>query len=470
MRTSFGTAIAVGCVAFVMASKPAHSLSLVEAIATAVASNPQIGEAIYNRQAIGFELRQGKGLFLPRVDLELRGGVNRYRTPATIPGGLEDDFNTREVRLAVTQRIFDGFAALSEVQRQAARLDAASHRVFERSEFIALAVAREYIDIVRLRQLHQRAQENLSFHARVAGDVSKATQGGATSIADQQQAQERVLAARARVEQIRDDLSQAESRFIQLVGLPIGNATSVPRLTKHIPNSLDRVLGVARVENPLLKIRAAEIDAARAQIRAAESNFYPRVTAELSTRKGKDVDHVDGKVEDHRAEVVARWNLYSGGIDTANREEQIRRAGEARMISHTAHREVEHECRSSWERRIWLRSQSNWLSQQSAVSRQLLTSYQEQFRIGARSLLDLLDTQNTSYATQAALLTAQYAEVFTEYRLLASMGMLVKTFKVSVSKDAKADARTEHAVPPTPDSETMWRLQTQDPWWDLRFR
>lgn len=100
----------------------------------------------------------------------------------------------------------------------------------------------------------------------------------------------------------------------------------------------------------------------------------------------------------------------------------------------------------------------------------MLGSYQEQFRIGARSLLDLLDTQNTAYATQAALLTAQYAEVFTEYRLLASMGMLVKTFKVPVSKDAKAEARPEHAVPPTPESDTLWRLQTNDPWWDLRFR
>ncbi|MBX3521830.1 MAG: TolC family outer membrane protein [Xanthobacteraceae bacterium] len=470
MRTKLICAAAFAAIATVLVAQPSKALTLEEAIAAAVASNPQIGEAIYNRQAIGFELRQAKGLFLPRVDLELRGGIARYRTPATIPNGLEDDFNTREVRLAASQRIFDGFAALSEVQRQAARLDSASHRVFERSEFIALAVAREYIDIVRLRILIQRAQENLSFHVQISTDVNKATQGGATSIADQQQAQERVLAARARVDQIRDDLSQAESRFIQLVGLPIGNTATVPRLSKNIPNSLDKVLGVARVENPLLKLRTADLDAALAQVRGADANFYPRVTAELSTRKGKDVDNVNGKIEDHRAEVVARWNLFSGGIDTANREEQIRRASEARMIIHTAHREVEHECRSSWERRIWLRSQLNWLSQQSNVSRQLLGSYQEQFRIGARSLLDLLDTQNTAYATQAALLTAQYAEIFTEYRLLASMGMLVKTFKVSVSKDANANARTEHAVPPTPDSDPQPRFQLQDPWWDLRFR
>lgn len=441
-------------------------MSLAEAITAAVVSNPQIGEAIYNREAIGFELRQGKGLFLPRVDLEGRAGYGRYRTPTTIPNGLEDDFNIAEGRVALTQRIFDGFAALSEVQRQAARLDSASHRVFERSEFIALAVAREYIDIVRLRVLLQRANENLQFHLSIAGDVNKATSGGAVSIADQQQAQERVLASRARIEQIRDDLAQSESRFIQLVGLPIGNTAPIPTIGGHIPRSLDGVLGVARAENPLLKIRNADLDAARAQVRAAEANFYPRVTGELSARRGRDIDNTPGKTEDYRAEVVARWNIYSGGIDTAAREEQIRRASEARMAIHTAHREVEAEARASWERRIWLRRQQELLQRQSQVSRQLLQSYQEQFRIGGRSLLDLLDTQNTAYATDAAFLTAQYAAIFTEYRMLASMGRLVKAFDVKLSKAAKADARPAHWVPPTPESETMPRAH--DPWAEVR--
>ncbi len=442
-------------------------MSLEEAIATAVAGNPQISEAIYNRQAVGFQLRQAKGLFLPRVDGELRAGRGRYRTPATIQNGLEDDFRPAEARITGAQRIFDGFQALSEVQRQAARLDSASHRVFERSEFIALAVAREYIDIARLRSLLARAQQNLSFHQTILGDVSKATTGGATSIADQQQAQERLLASQVRIMQIRDDLVQAESRFIQLVGLPIGNVGRIPSFGHAIPRSMDLVLGVARAENPLLKIRNADLDAQLAQVRSAESIFYPKLNAEVSAARGNDVNNVQGRVEDYRAELVARWNIFNGGIDAAGREEQVRRASELRMSVSVAHREVEHEVRQSWDRRDWLRRQAETLRRQSGVSRQLLQSYQEQFRIGARSLLDLLDTQNTGYATDAAYLTAQHAALFSEYRLLASMGRLVKTMKVTPSPAAEADNRPNHAVPPTPPSETMPRSKG-DPWFEIR--
>lgn len=442
-------------------------MSLEEAIATAVASNPQIGEAIYNRQAVDFQLRQAKGLFLPRVDGELRTGRARYRTPSTIPNGLDDDFRTNEARIVGSQPLFDGFRALSEMQRQAARLDSAAHRVFERSEFIALAVAREYIDIVRLRSLLQSAQTNLTFHQSILGDVTKATQGGASSIADQQQAQERMLSAQARIDQLRDDLAQAESRFIQLVGLPIGSTASLKPVGAYLPRTLDETLGIARSENPLIKIRNAELDAQLAQVRSAESVLYPKVTAEASAGRGNDVNNVQGRTEDYRAEVVARWNIFNGGIDVAGREEQIRRAGEVRMSVSVAHREVENEVRQSWERRVWLARQRDSLTRQMQVSRQLIQSYQEQFRIGSRSLLDLLNTQNNAYATEAALLTAQHAALFSEYRLLASMGRLLKTFKVNPSNAAVAGNSTQNFVPPTPPSETMMRMKP-DPWFEIR--
>ena|GEM_PF-4618795 len=101
------------------------------------------------------------------------------------------------------------------------------------------------------------------------------------------------------------------------------------------------------------------------------------------------------------------------------------------------------------------------------MSRQLLQSYQDQFRIGSRSLLDLLNTQNNAFATESALLTAEHAALFSEYRLLASMGRLLKTFKVSSSEAAKADNRPSHLVPQTPPSERMPRSKG-DPWFEIR--
>ncbi len=52
-----------------------------------------------------------------------------------------------------------------------------------------------------------------------------------------------------------------------------------------------------------------------------------------------------------QANVVMQWNLYNGGIDAANKQEQIRRTDEARMALHRITREVEEGVRLSWDRR-----------------------------------------------------------------------------------------------------------------------
>ena len=73
IRRSFGLLMA----ATVLSCGSANALTLKEAIAVAVESNPEIGQAIENREAIEFELRQAKGLYLPSIDLEASAGARR---------------------------------------------------------------------------------------------------------------------------------------------------------------------------------------------------------------------------------------------------------------------------------------------------------------------------------------------------------------------------------------------------------
>src|SRR6266702_3398534 len=69
----------------------AHALSLKEAMAVAVESNPEIGQAIENREAIEFELRQAKGLYLPSVDVEGSAGVRRLDNSSRRALSIDND-------------------------------------------------------------------------------------------------------------------------------------------------------------------------------------------------------------------------------------------------------------------------------------------------------------------------------------------------------------------------------------------
>jgi adhesin transport system outer membrane protein len=439
-----------------LASGSAQALSLVEAVRIAVSSNPEIGEAIANREAIEFELEQGRGLFRPKVDLEARiGGEKRWREnlEATAPDGSEGWLNRREASVIVRQLLFDGYESQSEVERQAARVDGASYRVMERAEFISLSVVREYIEILRLRRIVRLLVENERYHEKLLGKLSEGAQGGSISIADRQQARERLYSAKARTTAAREGLSDAETRFTKIVGRSIGRARMPRGIYKALPRSLDSAIGHARLNHPSIKFAQADVDAANALVRKSGSAFAPKISLEGRARAGDNIDGEPGQDNNVQANVVVGWNIYNGGIDSANRQEQIRRTDEVRMALHRITREVEEGVKLSWNRKRLQSVRLIDLKKQLKTQNEVVRFYTEQFKIGQRSLLDLLDSQNSRVAAQVK---------FASYRILASVNKLQQTLGVKPPSAVKAYARKQFNVPKTPPAETMPRYTPKD--------
>ena len=117
----------------------ALALDLKDAVAVAVSSSPEINTAAQDKQAIEFERRQAQGLWLPRVDLEARGGVESLDNATRRELGIATHtLYPTEGGLTATETLFDSGNRSNELRRQAARTDSAAHHVEERAEFIGL--------------------------------------------------------------------------------------------------------------------------------------------------------------------------------------------------------------------------------------------------------------------------------------------------------------------------------------------
>ncbi|TVV72439.1 TolC family protein [Sphingomonas solaris] len=462
MFSSTGKARSLRAIALMLlgsaALAPAGATDLREAIAVAVQSNPQINQAVANKEAIEFEREQAQGLYRPRVSVEASAGARRTDTPTRRVLGSDDDVLAPvEGSLLVEQTLFDSGARRAELSRQAARTDGAANRVEERSQFIALEVARRYIDYLLQQRIVAAADDNITFHRKLTDDLREGVRSGSISIADQQQAEERLQASLARRTEAQEELTNAAISFRTLTGLPLDSATVPPALTAKLPATLEDAIAAARTNNPLVREAMADIDAAYAVRDAAKANLGPRVALEGRARYGQDVDGFRGHASDLYGRVVARWNLYTGGIDQANVQESTRRASETRFRLHEVTRQAEEDARTAWNR---LRSQAGLvgdLDRQRAVADDLIVSYREQFNVGRRSLLDLLDSQNTRYNVVVQAETARLAELFAQYRVLASTNELLAAVDVAPQKAAIAGARARFDVKVTPAAEVMER-------------
>lgn len=440
----------------------ANALSLKEAMAVTLESNPEIGQATENREAIEFELRQARGLYLPSIDLDASIGTRDLDNVSRRLGGIDDDpLYPSEAGVSITQKLFDGGGRRAELERQAARVDSASFRVLERSETIGLQVVREYLEILLQAQIVDEARRNIGFHQQVLSDIGSLISGGTLTDADRQQGSERLLAAQARSKEAQEELEAAKIRFLKLVGKPFMNAAMPASMASALPSSLDAAIGLARANNPRIKVANADIDAADAMVDAARSKLYPEVYLEGRARTGKDIDGNEGRTSDLQARVVAKWNLYRGGIDLANEQEQIRRASEQRYVLHQSFREVEEAVRISWDRRLRQADLAITFRDQARTNGQLVESYRQQLVVGQRSLLDVLSAQNSRYTVNILAKTAEYASRFAEYRLLAATGTLLSTMSLQAAKQSDPYARAEFNVPATAATETYRRVPSK---------
>ncbi|MFW6076558.1 MAG: TolC family outer membrane protein [Hyphomicrobiales bacterium] len=460
MRGSFWRDLLRGaCVVMVLsAAAGASAMPLREAVERAVTTNPEIGEAAANREATQFELDQARSGYLPSIDLEARAGALNRDSATTRGLGREDDvFAERSVGVVMRQLLFDGFETRAGVMEQASRVDAASHRVFERSETIALAAIREYLDLLRLHRVVASTRENVSYHQQLLGRIREGTDVGTLSIADQQQAEERLFAAESRVVEAVEEVKAAEARFVRIVGHPSGKLSNPAGVGGALPDDVVQAIRRGQKNNPTILAAQADVDAAHGRLKGAEAAFYPKLRLEARARHGQDLGGVAGDDNELRAGVVLDWNLYRGGSDRANHQEQIRRIDEATMVLYQIVREVEEAVKLSWDRREQQAQRLTYLRRQLASVRELVESYSDQFAIGQRSLVDLLDAQNARVNAEIAVWTAEAAVQLAEYRILAATGELLPTLGVAPPPQAEPYARARAQVPPAPPPETLQR-------------
>ena len=434
------------------------AVSLEQAVSIAVNSNPEVAQAQYNTEAIQFERRQAQGLYAPRLDIEGSAGIRRLDNNTRRTLGINDEeLYPLEAQARAEWTVLDFGRRRGELLRQAARVDGASLRVVERSEFVALSVARQYLDLLLQQRIVAASEDNVTFHQQLVKDLTTGVEQGSISIADQQQAQERLQAAIVRQAEAEQSAEEARITLRRLTGLDIAQVQMPPQLAEAMPASIDEAVGLSRTSNPRVREAEADVDAAHALADSAKGDMFPRIGIEGVARAGEDIDGFRGRTTDLQARAFLRWNLFDGGINRAKYQEMVRRASEARYRLYQVSREAEEDVRTAW---ATLRTQgkvTEELGRQSAVSDDLLLSYRNQFNVGRRSLLDVLDAQNTRYNVQVRLETARFSQMFARYQTLAATNRLLTAMNVAPGAGAGQNDRGRFDYGPPKPAEVQYR-------------
>ena len=401
--------------------------TLKDAVERAILQNPEVKLRFHNLQAAAHERRVAEGGWLPKVDMEVGAGGYQRLSPS-IPSTFGYDGNRANLQLR--QLVFDGFATSNEIRRLSYAEQASFYELQSVSNQTGLEAVRAYIDVLRFRELLTLASDNFTTHLEVHDKIAEKVKAGVGRRVDLEQAAGRLALAESNWLTEVSNLHDVSARYQRLVGdTPAESLARINPLDEFMPLGTE-FLNDAVVKNPDFMGAVANIRAYRADQKTRRAAFSP--TVELRARQSFETNQtgVVGTYRDSALELVLNYNLYRGGSDSARTKLAASKLESAFDLRDKACRDIWQTGQIAFNDSIRLGNQLKLLSQHELSTSKAKQAYQQQFDIGQRTLLDLLDTENELYQARRALANAEFDLQLAEVRVLATSGTLLVALKL----------------------------------------
>ena len=232
-------------------------------------------------------------------------------------------------------------------------------------------------------------------------------------------------------------LDEARARFRKVVGLEPHNLRWPGRLP-DLPATKDATLAIAVRYNPTIRAAQADADAAKYGYRSTAGAFVPSVALEGRGDTGTNYNNLVGRRDELSGKVVFSWDVFRGGQDLWRRNEMAERYIENTQRHARLQRDALESIDKAWSARAYSGDRIGALSRQVAADRRTIDAYTKEYELGQRSLIDLLNAQNSLFTASVSLVSIQSLAIFADFQMLAAMGHLLAYLNEPHTIDARA--------------------------------
>ncbi len=415
-----------------------QALTMKEAVRIALARSPEVLAKYHAFKASEGELEAIAGALLPKVDVIASIGERRRNDPL-----FRGSFREDSLTLQLTQLLWDGLQSVYQ-KRQFGH--ARMVRLFEfvdASEQIALETARAYFDVLRYRELVSLAEDNLVEHRAVWQQIEARVNAGVGRRVDLQQATGRLALSESNLRVESSNLYDVSVRYQRIVGHPPPRIMDMPdTLVARIPATVAEVLKDTVLINPQVRAAVENVNASTMARDARRASYDPRVQFRIREDRGRDLNGIAGSTNNSTAEILFNFNIFNGFSDRG-------RVDQAESLLASAREQRDKACRDTRQTVAIAMNDKRKLDEQRVHLRQHRLSvdrardaYRQQFEIGQRSLLDLLDTENEYFQARRAEVNASFDFEAAYVRVHAGIGRLLSMFGLA-PMDPVADKATK---------------------------
>ena len=382
-------------------------LTLEESIETALKNNWSYRNAIWANKSAGNDLWSAWGRFLPSLDFNFSNSSLAFgpNSPIIDESGIPrpgtPSFKTKSYSAGfyASQVLFDGGANIFNLSSKLAAKGASDYSLLYNKQNLVFTVKQSYFDLIKSIMLLKVQEEVLKRSEQQLKIAQTRFELGSASKSDFLKAKVQLGRDKLSLLQAQNQVQVSRANLNAVMGQSPDQDFEVQEELgrENFSLSYEECVDQAYKNNPLIRQRDHDIDAAEGQMRAARGAFLPRVAARGDyTWRGSALDDISGiwdKDYQWGVGLSVSFNIFEG-FQTQNTYLNSRNSVKiAKENQASAKSEVALEVKQSFLA-IEEGSQSITVTEQNVeAAEEDLNLVQEKYRLGAASILELLDAQ-----------------------------------------------------------------------------
>ena len=344
-------------------------------IREALNTDPAVLEARANEEIAGSQAEATRAQRWPVVSLEAGSNLINRDKNATPFRGVAGRYN-----------LYSAGAIGAAIERDDLKKTYRTHKTQETREEIAFAMSSEFLQALRAKDLLATEARNLARHNKIIGDLEVVVKNDVGRRYELVQAQSRALQVQMRIVQLQKTMKLALTQLSRYTTQPATLNNPIPEAWRaQLAGSDDPLhpsLAAARVESDVLRADQSSLSRSR----------FPRIDLEA------------GVGNNHYARVVANWAFFDRSADYTV-ESAAKQIGAAQQRVDQINRELQQRASTAEADMAQSQLQIRAAQQQISASEKVAELYELQFKVGRRSLLDLVN----AYAELASVESSEVA-------------------------------------------------------------
>lgn len=407
-----------------------NAIDLKSVLSDVIENNPEILQKRQELSAAEQELAITRSGYLPKIDV--RSTVAKERANTLMTGFQDRTFNSLNSSFVLSQNLFSGFSTDSEMGVKRYKIEMKSHELEEKVNDISLRLIKSYLDVVKANELLEVERQNVKSHEELYRKITLKTESGSGRMGDYKEVLAKLALSYVNTLTQDNNYNDAAAVLNTVLGhyLDVKNLEKPTILPSLVPHTLEAAMSEAVQKNPSVLVCRSEIESAKKSVSLERSSYYPKVDAELNTRSYDNASGTNKTDKTSSATVTLSYNLYNGGSDEARLKRSLSQTYNAIERFHSVERDVAEKMTMAYNAYTVFNRQKPFLEVYRDASFEKTHYYQEEFDLGRRSLIDLLDSENEYSTARRKEVENEYELLYAYFRVLAAKNDLIAYFNI----------------------------------------